>query len=309
MSFSFKDSQITFEEYKDLKQRGSLCTYVKELILAKCFKTDVQIRDFVLELCKQRGYKESFPTMVMTGDSVANAIPNREYPVFLDQYPMYTVDFGFNSDKGYPCDNSCSYTEDEQLSEYLDSYKSQIAQIINTLNVSYLQKGFLKTYQIAELVQKVFNRGSHSMMVIPYCDGHTIGKDFLHQKSIPMCYTTRQQYDQLYKTDEAQCTLGPGTVFTIEPHVLILDPKFFYCNDKTKGLSSISVWDEHSKLKGVCIRKDKRGHPKMEYYLEAEIPYKYNEHEMYSLPKTKANRASFFIEDTYVLTDRIQKIT
>ena len=285
------------KEYEDLVKRGALCKLVKDSLKKDLFKTKKEIREYVLDLCKKNDYKQSFPTMVMCGSQVANFFAEDDYVNNLENQSIYTVDFGFNSDLGHPCDNSYSVVRDPALKELVDRYQEITFEIEEELRIRYLKNGMLKISEISALVKQTFSKDGRFYLLMD-CDAHTIGKNNLHETTIPMNYDSEKDFKLLYGLSAKSQILKKGTVFTLEPHVLAVDHPI--------GLQGkLITWEEENKhVVGL------KSHDKVEYYVKKELPSEVLEkNHVLKVTQTRANRRSFFFENTFVLTDTLERIT
>lgn len=302
----------TKAELDSLKQLGELSRIVKKKILAKIYKVDTEIYKYLDHLCDRYNLEFAFPPLICADYVISHVAIDPKNPINLGKTRLYTIDFGFRDKKtGMIVDNSITVVNQPSLERYVTVYDEYIKKVVENLSIFLKKKGFITAELVSHWVDKLFNSGQEDFFVVPFACSHTIKKNQLHGQTIFNTLEHLRKNDQ-YKYREEHYKMPPGTCFTIEPHVLIIDKK--YKNESNLGLGLNRDEDNESQksnprktplevIKYAYVRpniaylKNKKRYVLLEDVKSQNIPKdKYDE-----IKGILSNYLSFFNENTFMV--------
>lgn len=224
------------QDYDSLLELGRIARTVKAKILSKCFKTDKAIYDYLMDTCVNYNVEFSFPPLIAQDFVISHIAIDPTEPINLTETSIYTIDFGFKNKKTKMLvDNSVTVTNDVLLESFVSIYSQKMKLLEQNIQTFLQQHGFLTIEYLSWLIVDLFSSSSRrkfsensGLYLIPFACSHTIDKDKLHGLVIPHeCnlshYSQNDAGNRIYNLKENHTRLHENTVFTIEPHVLILN--------------------------------------------------------------------------------------
>lgn len=307
---------LSIAELESLLELGQLCKHAKKKIATGCFSTDQEIYNYLSEICNINNLEFSFPPLICNDYVISHVAIEPSKPVFLNQTTIYTIDFGFKNKKtGMITDNSVTITNNKAIEKYTRLYDQALKKIVNDLDEFLKRKGYITSELVTYTIDKHFTPLSEQLHVIPFACSHTIEKNKLHGHTILNTLDSdlekiKSEYG-FYVQKRDHTKLAEGTVFTIEPHVLLLDDilenpygaEEKSCTSSRSGLTINRIkrirYDSLKPNIVYCLRTKK--YLRLSEVLNGEPIQK----DRYTtIAGMWSNRLSFFNENTFLISGR-----
>ena len=259
------------KDLQSLKKLGDLAKVLKQRLAQDSFKLKGDLITYVEQTIQQAGFKVEFPVVLAPDKLISNSTVLKENYSDPLNFKICTVDLGLRDPStGWIVDTAVTLIREESLKAKVLNYQTILRSLERQLELKVSMKGGFWSHELTELVEDSF-KGS-DLDLVSYCAAHTIEKYQLHANTIPM--------KKVYQ--EQSFWIGEGSVFTIEPHVLLSPQAPVKIKDYTiiRSLKTNKIDSKDFRLNNIRVNQ------KIE--------------KIYALESTSL---SFFEEDTYVIRD------
>ena len=238
------------------------------------FSTYEDIINSIESKIKNSGFEPAFPTVISPDYRVSNWTPINEERNQKLSFEICTVDFGIVDNKGRIIDTAITLTKDPLWEINLIKYRKIIETIEHKINEDYVKNKFIKGSTITKIVECCFENSP--FYIISECAAHKISPYVLHAETILM-----------KGKGVPEVILKEGDCFTIEPHVTL--EKTHIVQEK----GTIFLDCATNKYNTIDHRLGPKTNTKSTVLYSA----------------IKANKKSFYEEDTYILEKRLINTT